>query len=73
MADDQRERHPARDQADNPAEDGTRSDHAGTGAGPSGVAPGGTAVDRADDRATSDGQTPPRDPLADVEHPTADE
>lgn len=33
MSDDQRERHPLRDQADNPPEDGLRSDHAGTGGG----------------------------------------
>jgi hypothetical protein len=73
MSDDQRQRHPIRDQGDNPPEDGTRSDYAGTGGPTSGVAPGGAAVDRAEDRASSGGDAPVRDPLADVEHPTADE
>jgi hypothetical protein len=44
MSDDTREREPLRDRADNPAEAGTRSDHAGTGAASSGVAPGGQAT-----------------------------
>jgi hypothetical protein len=42
MSDDTREREPLRDRADNPAEAGTRSDHAGTGASSAGVAPGGS-------------------------------
>ena len=42
MSDDTREREPLRDRADNPAEAGTRSDHAGTGATSAGVAPGGS-------------------------------
>jgi hypothetical protein len=33
-----------------PPEEGIRSDHAGTSVSPSGVAPGGEAVRRADDR-----------------------
>ena len=41
MSDDLREREPRRDQADFPPEDGIRSDHAGTGAGVAGPAPGG--------------------------------
>jgi hypothetical protein len=32
MSDDLRQREPARDRGDNPTEDGTRSDHAGTSA-----------------------------------------
>lgn len=44
MSDDTREREPLRDRADNPAEAGTRSDHAGTGATSAGVAPGGQAT-----------------------------
>jgi hypothetical protein len=85
MADDLRERNPIRDQGDNPPEDGVRSDIGGTsesGGGPrsggaTGVAPGGQAVERADDRADGGGAAgageAPRDPLSDVEHPTADE
>lgn len=44
MSDDRREREPLRDRADNPAEAGTRSDYAGTGATSSGAAPGGQAT-----------------------------
>lgn len=44
MSDDTREREPLRDRADNPAEAGTRSDHAGTGATSAGVAPRGQAT-----------------------------
>jgi hypothetical protein len=73
MSDDQRQRHPVPDQRDNPPEVGTRSDYAGTSATTAGVAPGGAAVERAEDRAASGGGAPPRDALADVEHPTADE
>ncbi len=73
MSDDLRERDPIRDQGDNPPEDGIRSDHGGTGAGPGGVAPGGPSIERAERRSTSGGHEPARDPLADVEHPTADE
>src|SRR3954469_4044394 len=39
MSDDDRERHPLRDQGDSPAEDGIRSDHAGSGAAVGGVDP----------------------------------
>ena len=46
MSDDTREREPLRDRADNPAEAGTRSDHAGTGATSAGVAPGGSSPER---------------------------
>ena len=80
MADDQRERHPLRDQGDNPPEDGTRSDLAGSSASSGGVAPGGGAINRADQRAESSGSGGDTagagrdtDPLAHVEHPTADE
>jgi hypothetical protein len=57
MSDDTREREPLRDRADNPAEAGTRSDHAGTGAGlagpaPGGSQPGGDMAIRAQDRET---------------------
>ena len=56
MSDDTREREPLRDRADNPAEAGTRSDHAGTGTAPTGVAPGGSVREelavRAQDRET---------------------
>ena len=46
MSDDTREREPLRDRADNPAEAGTRSDHAGSGATPAGVTPGGAEAVR---------------------------
>ncbi len=81
MADDLRERQPDRDLGDNPPEDGIRSDigaSAGAGgAGSGGVAAGGPAIRRAANRVadagTDEGGEPPRDPLSDVEHPTADE
>jgi hypothetical protein len=74
MTDDQRERQPRRDQGDNPAEDGTRSDHAGSsGEGGSSVAPGGQAVRRAETRSEPDDDaTRDLDPLGDVEHPAPD-
>jgi hypothetical protein len=46
MSDDLREREPQRDQADLPAEEGTRSDHAGTGTGVHGPAPAGGDPER---------------------------
>lgn len=46
MSDDLREREPQRDQADDPPEDGTRSDHAGTGTGVAGPAPAGGDPER---------------------------
>jgi hypothetical protein len=73
MADDQRERHPRRDQGDMPPEDGTRSDHAGSSSGPAGVAPGGEAVSRAAELTDADrGEAPAVNPLEDVEHRTPD-
>jgi len=45
-SDDQREREPREALADNPAEEGTRSDHAGTSASTSGVTPGGSEAVR---------------------------
>ena len=44
LSDDTRDREPLRDRADNPPEEGTRSDLGGTGSGASGVSPGGEAV-----------------------------
>jgi hypothetical protein len=74
MSDDQREREPLRDQGDNPPEAGVRSDLGATSTGSDPVAPGGASVGRIDDRAESgSGDAPARDPLADVQHPTADE
>lgn len=78
MADDLREREPLRDQGDNPPEEGIRSDIGGTSRGGS-VAPGGAAVERADDEmepasdAGTSGTGGRANPLSDVEHPTADE
>ncbi len=77
MSDDLRERQPERDLGDNPPEDGIRSDVGATATTGGGVAAGGPAVGRADARiegamSGSAGEAPP-DPLADVEHPTADE
>ena len=46
MSDDLREREPLRDQRDFPPEEGTRSDHAGTGAGVAGPAPAGGDPER---------------------------
>ena len=46
MSDDTREREPLRDRADNPAEAGTSSDHAGSGATSAGAAPGGSQQER---------------------------
>lgn len=46
MSDDLREREPLRDQADFPPEEGTRSDHAGTGTGTTGPAPAGGDPER---------------------------
>ena len=54
MSDDLREREPRRDQGDFPAEDGTRSDHAGTGAGVVGPAPGGGDPKGVGDRPAGD-------------------
>ena len=79
MADDLREREPTRAQGDNPPAAGVRSDSAGTSGPDGGAAPGGAAVDRAEDRSvpagSSSGSTGPgsADPLRDVEHATADE
>ena len=82
MADDLREREPTRDLADNPPEDGVRSDVGGTSASGGGVAAGNDtvssadAVERADARmapASGDAGSVPPDPLSDVKHPTADE
>ncbi len=81
MADDLREREPIRDQADNPPEDGLRSDVGASSSGSGPVAAGGTNVDRAErvtepssgGAAPSGGGAAPPDPLADVKHPTADE
>ena len=74
MSDDTREREPLRDQGDNPPEAGVRSDLGGTSGGTDPVAPGAENVGRIDDQADSgSGDAPARDPLADVEHPTADE
>jgi hypothetical protein len=73
MSDDLREREPIREQGDNPPHDGVRTDHAGSSEGPTPVAPGGDSVERAQDRMTGDGGGDrPKDPLANVEHPTAD-
>ena len=76
MSDDLRERQPERDLGDNPPEDGIRSDVGATSTA-GGVAAGGPAVGRADARIeaadTTSGDKAPRDPLSDVEHPTADE
>jgi len=41
LSDDTREREPLRDRADLPAEEGTRSDHAGTSTTAAGASPGG--------------------------------
>ncbi len=73
MSDDLRERQPLRDRADNPPESGLRSDNAGSGSAASGAAPGGAQAEPAT-RSTETGsnQAPP-DPLADVDHPSADE
>ncbi|HVL54336.1 MAG TPA: hypothetical protein VM344_08765 [Vitreimonas sp.] len=73
MTDDQLDQQPPiHQQGDNPPEDGTRSDIGASA--PAGVAPGGRAVRRAEDRVEDGGaEDAPRDPLDDVEHPTADE
>jgi hypothetical protein len=74
MSDDQREREPLRDRGDNPPEAGVRSDLGGTSEGSSPVAPGAANVSRIDEQAESgSGEAGPRDPLADGQHPTADE
>ncbi len=75
MSDDQREREPLRDQGDNPPEAGVRSDLGGTSGGDAPVAPGGANVDRVAEQTEpgDGGAAGPRDPLAGVEHPTADE
>jgi hypothetical protein len=44
-SDDTRERAPVGDGADQPAAEGTRSDHAGTSGTLAGVSPGGSAAD----------------------------
>jgi hypothetical protein len=73
MTDDERERQPRRDRGDSPPEDGTRSDVGGSGAGVGGVAPGGDAVERAEERTEPTGGTAgAEDPLRRVEHPTPD-
>jgi hypothetical protein len=46
MSDDLREREPLRDRSDFPEEEGTRSDHAGTGTGIVGPAPSGGDPER---------------------------
>ena len=46
LSDDTRDREPLRDRSDIPEEEGTRSDLAGSGAGPAGVAPGGSEAVR---------------------------
>jgi hypothetical protein len=72
MSDDLRERQPARDLGDNPPESGTRSD-VGASGGDGPAAPG-PVVARTEQVATdTDDDATPVDPLADVEHPTADE
>ena len=74
MSDDTREREPLRDQGDNPPEAGIRSDLGGTSDGGDPVAPGAANVSRIDDQVESGrGEAPAANPLADVEHPTADE
>jgi hypothetical protein len=76
MSDDQREREPLRDQGDNPPEAGVRSDLGGTSSGDATVAPGGANVQRIDQQAEpgeGEGEGEARDPLAHVDHPTADE
>ena len=74
MSDDTREREPLRNQGDNPPEAGVRSDLGGTSDGSTPVAPGSANVSRIDDQAESgSGDAPARNPLAEVEHPTADE
>ena len=74
MSDDTREREPLRNQGDNPPEAGVRSDMAGTSEGSAPVAPGAADVSRIDDQAEAgSGHAPAINPLADVEHPTADE
>jgi hypothetical protein len=76
MSDDQREREPLRDQGDNPPEAGVRSDLGGTSSGDATVAPGGADVDRIEEQAEpgdAKAGAGAHDPLADVEHPTADE
>ena len=74
MSDDTREREPGRLLGDNPPEAGVRSDLAGTSEGSEPVAPGAENVERIDRQAESgSGDAPVANPLADVEHPTADE
>jgi hypothetical protein len=74
MSDDQREREPLRHQADNPPDDGTRKAIGGSSEGSAPMGPGGEAAERARDVVEpGQGEAPARDPLADVEHPTADE
>ena len=75
MSDDQREREPLRDQGDNPPEAGVRSDLGGTSEGSAPVAPGAANVSRTGDQTESGSGEAGwrRDPLADVQHPTADE
>jgi hypothetical protein len=74
MSDDTREREPLRDQGDNPPEAGVRSDLGGTSGGSDPVAPGAANVSRIDDQSESgSGAAEARNPLADVQHPTADE
>lgn len=63
MSDDLREREPLRDQADLPGEAGTRSDHAGTGAGVVGPAPSGGDPDRAAER-VAEGPAGNEEPLS---------
>ncbi len=62
MSDDLREREPRRDQADFPPEDGIRSDHAGTGTGVVGPAPGGGDPERLAEGPAGDPE--PRSPVA---------
>ena len=65
MSDDIREREPARDRADDPAQEGLRSDHAGTSSGLPAPAPPQPDVpaerpltDRASSGGSGDGQAP---------------
>ena len=58
MSDDLREREPLRDRADNPPEDGTRSDQAGTGFGTAGPAPAGGDPERIAQGPAADPEAP---------------
>ncbi len=70
MSDDLREREPRRDQADFPPEEGTRSDHAGTGTGVTGPAPAGGDPKAVGDRPAGDPEALADGPIGDPEPPS---